>query len=444
MGVGNPLADDEDALQAATLENLRVVQERNGIAMSNALDGMHFSVEMETGTGKTYVYLRTIFELNKRYGFAKFVVVVPNVAVREGVLASIGLLRDHLRGLYDNVPFDASVYDSKHLGRVRQFATANTIQLLVMNIQAFQKDVEEDTDPTKANIINRAQDRMSGRRPIEFIQATKPVVIIDEPQNVESEAASAAIARLDPFCTLRYSATHRRAYNRVYRLGPIDAYDMNLVKRIEVASVMADENPNAAFVRLLAVDAAKARARVTINHGASGSAFKAKKIWVKCGNDLAVASAGRQEYADGWIVSDISFRPGAEAIEFTNGAEVTITEASASFDEDTQRAQVRETVRQHLDKERSLAPLGVKVLSLFFLDRVANYRGSDDDGNPRLGRIGRWFEEAYDELTAKPRYKDLDLSRPSASCMAATSAWTTKPVRRTRAVTARRTSTRTI
>jgi type III restriction enzyme len=408
LGAGNPLPTDEAAFEASTLANLLAVQERNGIAMSDALDGMHFSVEMETGTGKTYVYLRTVLELNKRYGFTKFVVVVPNVAIREGVLASIELLRDHLRGLYDNVPFDPSVYDSKHLGRVRQFATANTIQLLVMNIQAFQKDVEEDTDLTKANIINRAQDRMSGRRPIEFIQATKPVVIIDEPQNMESEAASAAIARLNPFCTLRYSATHRRAYNRVYRLGPVDAYDMNLVKRIEVASIVADENPNAAFVRLMAVDVAKARAQVTINHG-PGSAFKAKKVWVTCGDDLAVISGGRQEYADGWIVSDISFRSGAEAVEFTNGSEVTIKEASASFDEDIQKAQVVETVRQHLDKERTLAAMGVKVLSLFFLDRVANYRAFEDDGNPTLGQIGQWFEEAYTELAAKPRYAGLDL-----------------------------------
>lgn len=408
LGVGNPTPSDAVAFEAATLANLRAVQERNDIAMSEVLDGMHFSVEMETGTGKTYVYLRTAFELNKRYGFTKFVVVVPNVAIREGVLASIDLLRDHMRGLYDNVPFDASVYDSKHLGRVRQFATANTIQLLVMNIQAFQKDVEEVSDPTKANIINRAQDRMSGRRPIEFIQATNPIVVLDEPQNMESDAAAAAIARLNPFCTLRYSATHRRAYNRVYRLGPVDAYDMNLVKRIEVASVVADDNPNAAFVRLKAVDVTRLRAQVTINHGA-GSAFKAKNVWVKAGDDLSLTSDGRQEYANGWIVSDISFRAGAEAVEFTNGSEVTVTEASASFDEDVQRSQVIETVRQHLDKERTLAPIGVKVLSLFFIDKVANYRAVDEDGNPMLGRIGQWFEEAYTELASKPRYAALDL-----------------------------------
>jgi type III restriction enzyme len=408
LGVRNPTPSDAVAFAASTLANLRAIQERNDIAMSEALDGMHFSVEMETGTGKTYVYLRTIFELNKRYGFTKFVVVVPNVAIREGVLASIDLLRDHMRALYDNVPFDASVYDSKYLGRVRQFATANTIQLLVMNIQAFQKDVEEVSDPTKANIINRAQDRMSGRRPIEFIQATNPVVVLDEPQNMESEAATAAIARLNPFCTLRYSATHKKAYNRVYRLGPVDAYDMNLVKRIEVASVVADDNPNAAFVRLKAVDVTKLRAQVTVNHGA-GSAFKAKNVWVKAGDDLSVISDGRQEYANGWIVSDISFRTGAEAVEFTNGSGVTITEASASFDEDVQRAQVVETVRQHLDKERTLAPMGVKVLSLFFIDRVANYRAVGEDGNPTLGRIGEWFGQAYTELASKPRYTALTL-----------------------------------
>lgn len=183
---------------------------------------------------------------------------------------------------------------------------------------------------------------------------------------------------------------------------------MNLVKRIEVASVVADDNPNAAFVRLVAVDVAKARAQVTINHG-PGLAFKAKKVWVKSGDDLAVASGGRQEYADGWIVSDISFRSGAEAVEFTNGAELAIKEASASFDEDVQKAQVVETVRQHLDKQRTLAAMGVKVLSLFFLDRVANYRAFDADGNPKLGRIGQWFEEAYTELAAKPRYAGLNL-----------------------------------
>lgn len=408
LGVGNPSPSDTEAFESATLANLRSVQERNGIAASEHLEGMNFSLEMETGTGKTYVYLRTMFELNKLYGFTKFVIVVPSIAIREGVLASIDLLRDHLRGLYDNVPFDAAVYDSRYLGRVRQFATANTLQLLVMNIQAFQKDVEEDRDPSKANIINREQDRMSGRRPIEFIQAVKPVVVLDEPQNMESEGASAAIARLNPLCTLRYSATHKRPYNQLYRLGPIEAYDLQLVKRIEVASVVADENPNAAFVRLHGVDVTKARAQVTINHG-RGKAFRSKKLWLRVGDDLHVLSDQRQEYAAGWIVADISFRPGAEAVEFSNGSEVTISQAAESFDEDTRRAQIVETVRQHLDKERVLRPLGVKVLSLVFIDRVANYRGFDEEGIPTFGPIAQWFEEAYVDLASKPRYAALDL-----------------------------------
>ena len=408
LGVSNPIPSDQGEFETVTLTKLRAVQERNGIQMSEALDGLNFSVEMETGTGKTYVYLRTLFELNKVYGFTKFVIVVPSIAIREGVLASIDLLRDHLRTLYDNVPFDASVYDSKHLGRVRQFATSNTIQLLVMNIQAFQKDVDEASDPTKANIINREQDRLAGRRPIEFIQATRPVVVIDEPQNMESAAAVAAIGRLDPFCTLRYSATHKRPYNMTYRLGPIEAYDLQLVKRIEVASVVADENPNAAFVRLHGVDVTKSRAQVTINHG-RGKAFKTKKLWVRPGDDLHQLSDQRQEYATGWIVSDISFRPGAEAVEFTNCSEVTIGEAAESFDEDTRKAQVVETVRQHLDKEKTLRPLGVKVLSLIFIDRVANYRSFDDDGNPTPGPIAQWFEEAYSDLASKPRYAALGL-----------------------------------
>ncbi len=407
LGVANPVPDDSEAFENLVLHNLQLIQERNDIAKSTSLSGMNFSTEMETGTGKTYVYLRTMFELHKSYGFRKFVIVVPSVAIREGVLASIELLRDHLTGMYLE-PFDAAMYASSRLGRVRQFASADKIQILVMNIQAFQKDVEEESDPTKANIINRAQDRMSGRRPIEFIQATRPVVIIDEPQNMESDQAVAAIERLQPFCTLRYSATHKKSYNMIYRLGPIQAYDLNLVKRIEVASVVADDNPNAAFVRLLQVDIKKTRAQLEINHG-HGTSTKTKKVWVTSGDDLHHKSDQRQEYATGFMVDDISFRVGAEAIEFANGLDVTLSEASGSFDEDVKRAQVYETVRQHLDKERAVAALGVKVLSLFFIDKVANYRNYDEGGVERLGRIGQWFEQAYDELARQPRYAKLEL-----------------------------------
>ncbi len=409
LGVPNPTPMDEATFRREVLANLQRVQERNDIRASEVLDGMHFSVEMETGTGKTYAYLRTAFELNRAYGFTKFVIVVPSVAIREGVLATIRSMGDHLRGLYLQ-PFDAAVYDSRQLRRVRQFATANTIQILVMNIQAFQKDLEEDDECAggTANVINRAQDRMSGRRPIEFIQATRPVVIVDEPQNMESDKASAAIERLNPFCTLRYSATHKRTYNLLYRLGPIEAYDRRLVKRIEVASVVADDNLNAAFVRLVRVDPKKMQAQIRVNHG-SGPATKQKNIWVKKGDDLSVTSDERQEYANGFIVDDISFRAGAEALDFANGRTVPLGSSSEGFDEDTRRVQVEETIRQHLDKERALQGQGVKVLSLFFLDRVANYRLPGPAEERRLGPIGEWFEQAYSRLSAEPRYAALKL-----------------------------------
>lgn len=216
LGLGNRLnISDEDIL-----ENVRAVQETNEIEKVAALNGREFSVEMETGTGKTYVYLRTIFELNKTYGFKKFIIVVPSVAVREGVLKSIDVTKEHFHTLYDNAPFDHFVYDSKRLGKVRQFASSNQIQIMVINIQSFQKDVADkdlsemtEEELKKLNVINRENDRMSGRRPIEFIQAASPVVIIDEPQSVDTtEKSRRAVGNLNPMATLRYSATHRNPY----------------------------------------------------------------------------------------------------------------------------------------------------------------------------------------------------------------------------------------
>lgn len=396
LGIGNRLILDDDAL----LTNLRSIQERNGIAVTDKLMGRNFSVEMETGTGKTYVYLRTIFELHKRYGFRKFIIVVPSIPIREGVLKSIDMMREHFFAMY-NTRFDHTLYDSKTINRVRSFATANTLQLMVMNIQAFQKDVRDGDDTRKANVINRESDRMNGRRPIEFLQATHPIVVVDEPQKMEGEKAIQAIERLNPLCTLRYSATHKNPYNLVYKLDPIQAYDLRLVKRVEVASVLAEDSVNDSFVRLVEVDNRKAlRARVVVNvaHGAN---VKQKKVWVKRDDDLSRVSKGRYEYANGFIVSDISFNPGSEYIEFTNGLVVKLNQEKGGLSEDAMRAQVYETVKQHLQKEKLAQSYDIKVLSLFFIDRVANYRIYNDDGSKSLGKIGRWFEEAFNELTAK-------------------------------------------
>ena len=205
---------------------------------------------METGTGKTYVYLRTIFDLNAKYSFKKFIIVVPSVAIREGVLKSIEITKDHFSAIFNNVPFDYFVYDSKKLGKVRQFSTSNQIQVMVINVQAFLRD-EGDA----SNIIHQERDAMSGRRPIEFIQAANPIVIIDEPQSVDNTQKSRkAIEQLNPLVCFRYSATHISPYNLLYKLDPIKAYDLRLVKRIEVSSVRADDEFNGVFVRLDKVD----------------------------------------------------------------------------------------------------------------------------------------------------------------------------------------------
>lgn len=411
LGMGNSLSLDDDAL----LKNVQVVQEANDIAKTAALQGREFSVEMETGTGKTYVYLRSIFELNKVYGFKKFIVVVPSVAIREGVLHSITTMKEHFQTLYENVPFDHFVYDSKRLGKVRQFASSNQIQIMVINIQSFQKDVADkdlsemtEDELKKLNVINRENDRMSGRRPIEFIQAAKPIVIIDEPQSVDTtEKSRRAVGNLSPMATLRYSATHKNPYNLLYKLDPIRAYDLRLVKRIEVASIKSEDSFNDAYVKLLKTDNKNGiKAQVEIHKdGANGPT--PSKIWVKQGDDLFVKSGGRETYRDGYIVQNIDCTPDSEYLEFNQGRFLELGQEIGGLGEDVMRAQVFETVEQHLKKERALKGKGIKVLSLFFIDRVANYRIYNDDGKTSLGKIGQWFEEAFAELTAKPIYKGL-------------------------------------
>ena len=378
-------------------------------------EGLEFSIEMETGTGKTYVYLRSIFELNQAYGFKKFIIVVPSVAIREGVLKSIDMMKEHFQTLYEKVPFDHFVYDSKRLGKVRQFATSNQIQIMVINIQSFQKDVADkdlsemtDEELKKLNVINRENDRMSGQRPIEFIQAANPIVIIDEPQSVDNtEKSRRALRNLNPLVTLRYSATHKNPYNLLYRLDPIKAYDLRLVKRIEVASIRSDDSFNDGYVKLLNTDNTNGiKAQVEI-HKEGPSGPKPAKLWVKQGDDLYVKSGERDIYRDGYIVQNIDCTLGSEYIEFNQGRFLGLGQEIGGLGDDLMRAQVYETVEQHLKKERALKGKRIKVLSLFFIDRVANYRVYNEDGTTSLGKIGQWFEEAYRELTAKPIYKGL-------------------------------------
>ncbi len=411
LGVGNDITLNDEQL----LENIQKVQEANDIKKATELKGREFSVEMETGTGKTYVYLRTIFELSKNYGLKKFIIVVPSVAIREGVLKSIDMMKKHFHTLYNNAAFDHFVYDSKKLGRVRQFVSSNQIQIMVINIQSFSKDVADkeiakmtDDELKKLNVINRENDKMSGHKPIEFIQAANPIVIIDEPQSVDNTSkAKRAIANLNPIATLRYSATHREFYNLLYKLDPIRAYDLRLVKRIEVASIRSDDSFNDAYVKLLKTDNNNGiKAQVEIHKEKSG-VVKPVKLWVKWKDNLYAKSGERESYRDGYIVQNIDSTPGMEYIEFNNGKRLDLGNAIGGLGDEIMQAQVQATVEQHLKKERAMRGKGIKVLSLFFIDKVANYRSYNDDGSPCLGKIGQWFEAAYRELAAQPHYKDF-------------------------------------
>ena len=255
--------------------------------------------------------------LRSRYGFKKFIVVVPSVAIREGVLKNIEITREHFKALYNNIEFESFVYDAKTANRLRQFAASNTIQILVINIDAFRKNFTGTEEEHKSDVIYRERDQTNGVRPIEFIQSTTPIVIIDEPQSVDNtEKAQEAIKALNPLCTLRYSATHRNPYNLVYRLDPIRAFELRLVKQIVVDSAITSGAMNDAFVRVEKIDIkngikAKLRIQVQTPNGA-----REKSVTVKNEYDLYEISQNRAQYKDGFVVTEIDGTPGAEFVKF--------------------------------------------------------------------------------------------------------------------------------
>jgi type III restriction enzyme len=410
LGIGNRLKLLEEDL----LANVNQIQLQNGLAQSESLGSMDFTIDMETGTGKTYVYLRSIFELNQKYGFTKFIIVVPSIAIKEGVFKSLEITEEHFKGLYDNVQCDYFVYDSQNLSPLRNFATSDYIQIMVINIDAFRKSFTDPEKEDKANIIHRPHDRMTGSKPIEFIQATNPIVIIDEPQSVDTTAKSKeAIASLNPLCTFRFSATHRKEakYNQVFRLDSVDAYERKLVKQIEVAGIEVADSHNQAYIKLFKVsnkdNKFTAQIEIDVVNATTGTVERKKKT-VKPGSDLLETSNGRDVY-DGYIVNDIYCEEGSEYIDFTSKPEVIkVGQAIGEVDESQyKRLQIKKTIEEHLDKELVLRPQGIKVLSLFFIDRVANYRDYDDDGNPVKGKYAQMFEEEYAAAIKKPKYSTL-------------------------------------
>jgi type III restriction enzyme len=393
-GVGNNLILSEEQI----LKNLQSIQTENELPVSSELAGMHFSVEMETGTGKTYVYLRTIYELFNQYGFKKFVIVVPSVALREGVLKNLEITHQHFQNLYDNCPVHFQVYDSSKVSALRGFSSGNTIEVLVINIDSFAKD---------ENIINNPNDKLNGQKPIEFIQSTNPFVIVDEPQNMETEKRVAAVNNLNPLCTLRYSATHRNIYNLTYSLNPVKAYDLGLVKQIEVDSIVEENSFNDAFVSVEAIKATKTKvtAKLAINVNDKG-AVKKKSVNVKAGDDLYKLSNEREIYANGYIVEEID--ASNNCISLSNGNVLYKGDTQGGLNDEIMKFQMRKTIEEHLKKELRLHQKGVKVLSLFFIDKVSNYRSYDEAGNAIPGKFAQWFEEIYKQYISTPAYQALD------------------------------------
>ena len=401
--IGNALKLSDEAL----LANVQKVQQANGVAVSSELvksvsdNGkeafcpLNLTLEMETGTGKTYTFIKTMYELNKVYGFRKFVVVVPSVAIREGTMKNLQITREHFALDYANVPCVPMLYDSNKLSDLRHFAQSDALSVLVINIDSFTKD---------SNKINQKGERAFA--PIEYIKAVNPIVIVDEPQNFETDIRRRALMELNPLCTLRYSATHKNPYNLLYSLNPVQAYDLGLVKQIEVDGVLADESKNQAFIELVSIDAKakgiSVKVRIDVNEKAG---VKRKALTLKLGDDLSVKSKGRDVYADGYILNEI--RAEDEEIEFSGGRVLSLHAQQGGLEDDVMRFQIERTVAAHFAKLKNLQEIGVKVLSLFFIDKVANYRAFDADGNPVPGKFAVWFEEAFNKYASKTQYKGL-------------------------------------
>lgn len=409
--VGNNLVLDH----ASVRSNLQEVQDRNGLPVSKVLaDGaLDFDVEMETGTGKTYVYLRTVFELAQRYNFTKFIVLVPSVAIREGVNTSIDLMREHFRELYPSLPFDTSVYSGQTAEEVQSFATSTNVQIMVMTIDSVRGD-------KFSRIMYQKRDKLNGLRPIDYLKATRPVLIMDEPQNMESLMSQSAIGDLDPLCTLRYSATHRKQRNLVYRLDPVDAHDMELVKQIVVAEAIQEGADATPYIRLVDVrNTPRLEARLELSmRTAKGLARKTK--WVRADQDLERIT-GNSVY-EGWKILNLGLDivhglPGIELNRTTGESPREFLALGEEVGGNTQaiyREMIRETITEHLRKEMILREQGVKVLSLFFIDKVANYMGDGTSNEDADGQFVQWFDELFrEERDKSPIYQEMLPQEPA-------------------------------
>lgn len=373
------------------LDNIRAIQEMNDINdISEDLGSMDFSIEMETGTGKTYVYLRTAMELSQKYGLKKFIILVPSVAIREGVLKTIEQTRDHFFDLY-NFRFGSFAYDSDRLNKVKtDFVQSPDMQIMIMTIHAFNKD---------GNILRNGIDRSNGEPYIDLIAETNPVIIMDEPQNMESDLSKSAINDLSPLFKLRYSATHKERHNLMYSLDPIEAYKQGLVKKIAVYGV-DDESANDFVFNVQNIEAKAGslpKAKVTLEQKQE-TGYVHKTVTLGGGDELYKKSKKNEKYAD-LSVSDIDANKGY--VELTNGERYEIKAEINENKEEIFRTQIKQTIKAHFDKQEEVGDQ-IKVLSLFFIDKVDNYVHEES-------LIRKIFEEEYEKQKKySERFKGLD------------------------------------
>lgn len=415
-------ANRSDLLGEAVLENLHIIQNRHALPASPKLEvvakgkkdpggdyTMDFTVEMETGTGKTYVYLRTIFELNRRYGFTKFVIVVPSVAIREGVKKTIQQTRDHFRQIYDGVPFESFVYDSSDLSRIIDFASSSSIRLMIATVQSLG---------TRTAVFQQAREQTRDIPGVDWVKSTRPIIIVDEPQSVDANPNGAGrqiMRAMQPLATIRYSATHVAKFHPVYRLDAFDAHDQELVKSIEVDGARIQDADNSPYVKLLEVEAKKGqlpRARVEIAKQMKAGVSR-QPVWVYDGTELTEdqASGGRSVYS-GYRIGVIRKMSGAGTVQLIvpgDGVKtLAVGDSWGDVDENSlARAMVRQTIMHHFRKELRNRPLGIKTLSLFFVNAVADYRRYDDSGVASHGPLATIFEEEYTKLTALDEFQSL-------------------------------------
>lgn len=381
------------------LMNIQKIQSQNNIKQSQNLvkdlGRCSLDIEMETGTGKTYVYIKTMFELNKKYGWSKFIVVVPSIAIREGVKKTFEITADHFMEYYGKKA-RFFIYNSSNLNQLDNFSSSSGINVMIINTQAFASSLKEDGRSKEARIIYSKRDEFGSRRPIDVIKANRPIIILDEPQKMGGAVTQKALKNFNPLFTLNYSATHAVKHNTVYVLDALDAFNKRLVKKIEVKGFEVKNfrgTDSYMFLEQIVLSSKKPpMARIELEIGYNKSINRETRV-LGVGDDLYYVSQEMEQYK-GYTISDID--PFRGTVTFTNGEVIKTGEVSGDVSEsDMRRIQIRETILSHFEKEEKLFNMGIKSLSLFFIDEVSKYRQYDADGNEVLGEYGKIFEEEY-------------------------------------------------